>query len=490
VADPDAIVVGAGPNGLAAAIVLARAGIRVAVYEAQDTIGGGCRSEALTLPGFVHDVCSAVYPMGAASPFFRSLPLGDHGLTWIEPPAMLAHPYDQGVPTALVLRSTDETARGLAADADGYRRLIGTVENLWPLIAAAVLAPPAVPRHPFALARFGVFALRNAEGLARTHFSTERARALFAGIAAHGMVPLDAVPSGAIGLVLGALAHVAGWPLPRGGAQKLADALGGCLRSLGGEIVTSARVSAIEDLPSAKAILCDLSPRPLLQIAARRLPDWYKQKLQRYRYGMGAFKVDWALDDPIPWRDASTARAATVHLGASIEEIARSERDSWEGRVSERPFVLLVQPTLFDDRRTPPGKHTAWAYCHVPHASTADMLPAIERQIERFAPGFRDRILARHVMTPAELERRNPNLVGGDIAMGVTDLRQMVARPTWRWYRTPAKGLYICSASTPPGVAVHGMCGYFAAQCALRDVFGISGDDEAGATVLTESGGM
>jgi phytoene dehydrogenase-like protein len=473
VAAADAIVIGAGPNGLAAAIALARAGLHVVVYEAQETIGGGCSSAALTLPGFVHDVCSAVYPMGAASPFFRALPLRDHGLTWIEPPAMVAHPFDDGVPAALIRRSVSETAEGLGADGHGYRRLFGGVADAWPRIESVVLGPPSLPRHPFAVARFGLGALQSADRLARRQFATERARALLAGIAAHGMVPLDMFPSGAIGLVLGALAHVVGWPFPRGGAQKLADALGSYLRSLGGEIVTSAPVNAIDDLPPAKAILCDLSPRPFARIAGRHVPETYKQKLAKYRYGMGTFKVDWALDGSIPWRDESVARAATVHLGGTLKEIDQSERDGWEGRVSTTPFVLLVQPTLFDDTRAPAGKHTAWAYCHVPHASTVDMLPHIERQIERFAPGFRDRILARHVMTPADLETRNPNLVGGDIAMGVTDLWQMVARPTWRWYRTPTRGLYLCSASTPPGVAVHGMCGYYAARCALRDVFGI-----------------
>ncbi|MFL6280193.1 MAG: phytoene desaturase family protein [Vicinamibacterales bacterium] len=470
----DAIVVGAGPNGLAAAIGLARAGLHVVVYEAQATIGGGCSSAALTLPGFVHDVCSAVHPMGAASPFFRALPLGDHGLTWIEPPAMVAHPFDEGVPAALITRSVSETARGLGADGEAYRRLFGGVADVWSRIETVVLGPPSLPQHPFAVARFGLRALQSADRLARRQFATERARALLAGIAAHGMVPLDMFPSGAIGLVLGALAHVVGWPFPRGGAQKLADALGSYLRSLGGEIVTSAPVDSIEDLPPAKAILCDLSPRPFARIASRRLPEAYKQKLAKYRYGMGTFKVDWALDGSIPWRDESVARAGTVHLGGTFKEIDRSERDGWDGRVSTAPFVLLVQPTLFDDTRAPAGKHTAWAYCHVPHASTFDMLPNIERQIERFAPGFQDRILARHVMTPADLETRNPNLVGGDIAMGVTDVRQMVARPTWRWYRTPARGLYLCSASTPPGVAVHGMCGYYAARCALRDVFGLN----------------
>jgi phytoene dehydrogenase-like protein len=293
---------------------------------------------------------------------------------------------------------------------------------------------------------------------------------MFAGIAAHAMLPLDRLPTGGVGLVLGALAHAVGWPFPRGGAQRLADAMVGYLRSLGGEIVTGARVNAIDDLPPARAILCDLSPRPFLRIAGRVLPDRYKAQLQRYRYGMGTYKVDWALDAPIPWRDETVARAGTVHVGGTLQEIAASERDAWNGVVSERPFVLLAQPSLFDATRAPAGKHTVWGYCHVPHGSDADMLPRIEAQIERFAPGFRERVLARHVMTPADLECRNPNLVGGDIGMGVMDVWQTVARPTWSWHRTPRRGLYLCSASTPPGVGVHGMCGYFAAGCALRDV--------------------
>jgi phytoene dehydrogenase-like protein len=468
-AAPDAIVIGSGPNGLSAAILLAQAGRRVVVYEALDRVGGGCRSEALTLPGFVHDVCSAVHPMGVASPFFRTLPLGEHGLKWVYPPAMLAHPFDAGVRAAVVERSVADTAAGFEKDDRIYRSLIGSVAARWPLIEDAVLGPPRLPRHPVSLARFGLHALQSADRLSR-RFETERARALFAGIAAHGMLPLNTVPSGAIGLVLAALAHTAGWPIPRGGAQRFADALAGYLQSLGGEIVTDTRIDSIEQLPPARAILCDLSPRPLLRIARRLLPDWYVSKLERYRYGVGTYKVDWALDAPIPWRDPAVARAATVHLGGKLGEIAASEGDAWRGRISERPFVLLVQPSLFDDARAPAGKHTVWAYCHVPHGSTVDMLPAIEQQIERFAPGFRERVLARHVMTPADLEHHNPNLVGGDIGMGVTDLRQMIARPTWQWYRTPKRGLYICSASTPPGVAVHGMCGYFAARCALEDV--------------------
>ena len=469
-ADPDAIIVGAGPNGLSAAIVLARAGCKVVVYEAQDAIGGGCRSSELTLPGFVHDVCSAVHPTAVVSPLFRSLPLAEHGLEWVRPPAMLAHPFDEGTAPAIVESSIADTARALGRDGAAYDRLIGSVTRAWPSIEDIALGPPRLPRHPFAALRFGLHALQTAERLA-TRFSDRRARGLFAGMAAHGMLPLDVVPSGAIGLVLGALTHTGGWLFPRGGTQRLADALASYLRSLGGEIVTSTRVNALDDLPSARATLCDLSPRPFLKIARRALPDWYVEKLGRYRYGMGTYKVDWALDGPVPWRDEAIARSATVHLGGTFEEIAASERDIWNGRLPDRPYVLLVQPTLFDSTRAPAGKHTLWTYCHVPNRSTADMLPRIEAQIERFAPGFRARVLARHVMTPADLEKRNPNLVGGDIGMGVTDLRQMIARPTWRAYRTPRRGLYICSASTPPGVGVHGMCGYFAAQCALRDVF-------------------
>jgi phytoene dehydrogenase-like protein len=414
------------------------------------------------------------------------VPLHEHGLAWIEPPSMLAHPFDGGTPAALVSRSMSETARDLQDDAGGYRRLVGAVASAWPLVEDLVLSPPHVPHHPIAAARFGLRALQPAVRLASRHLATVRARALFGGIAAHGMVPLDRVPSGAIGLVLGGLLHAAGWPLPRGGAQTLADALASYLRSLGGRIVTNTPVAAIDALSSAKAVLCDLSPRPLLRIAGGVLPEWYKQKLTRYRYGMGTFKVDWALDAPVPWRDERVARAATVHLGGTLQEIADSELDAWTGKISERPFVLLVQPSLFDNSRAPAGKHTLWTYCHVPHASPADMLPAIERQIERFAPGFRDRVLARQVMAPADLERRNPNLVGGDIGMGVTDFRQLFVRPTWRWYRTPRRGLYICSASTPPGVGVHGMCGYHAAHCALKDVFGIRPSTGSGRPELVD----
>jgi phytoene dehydrogenase-like protein len=463
---PDAIVIGSGPNGLAAAIVLAQAGRSVTVYEAQPTMGGGARSAELTLPCFVHDTCSAVHPFAIASPFFRSLPLASHGLAWIDPPVALAHPFDE-VPPAVVRRSVAETAATLGADAGRYDRLMGSVVRDWARVFPSVLAPLGWPRHPLAMARFGLQALRSADGLARGRFTGAQARGLFAGMAAHGMLPLDYTATAAFGLVLGAAAHAVGWPIPRGGAQRISDALASHLRSLGGTIVTRTPVGSIDELPQARLVLCDLSPRPLLRIAGHRFPDWYRRRLERYRYGMGAFKVDYALAGPIPWRDAACAEAGTVHLGGTLEAIAHAEQQAWSGVPPERPFVLLSQPTTFDPSRAPAGRHVAWAYCHVPHASRADMLDRMEGQIERFAPGFRKRVLARSVMDPAALEAHNANYVGGDIGSGASDIRQLFVRPSLLWHGTPVKGLYLCSASTPPGVGVHGMCGYFAARRAL-----------------------
>jgi phytoene dehydrogenase-like protein len=465
----DAVIVGSGPNGLAAAIAIAQTGRKVVVFESADTIGGGCRSAELTLPGFLHDICSAVHPFAVASPFFQTLPLAAHGLEWILPPVMLAHPLDGGS-AVCVYQSIERTAGALGRDGDAYRRLFEPLAESWPMIAESVLGPLTWPRHPFALARFGIRALQPAASLSRRIFSGEPARALCAGIAAHSMIPLERRPTGGVALALNLAAHLGGWCLPRGGAQAIANALAAHLRSLGGEIVTGRTIASVDELPPAAAVLCDLSPKPLLRIAGHRFPPGFRRALERYRYGAGVYKVDWALDGPIPWQNPACALAGTVHLGGTLDEIAASERDAWEGRAAGRPFVLLSQPTLFDPSRAPQGKHIAWTYCHVPNGSDTDMLPRIEQQIERFAPGFRKRVIARAVMRPADIERHNANLVGGDIGAGATTLGQLFTRPTWRTYSTPVRGLYICSASTPPGVGVHGMCGYFAAGRALREV--------------------
>ena len=467
--DVHAVVIGSGPNGLSAAIAIAQTGRKVIVFEAASSAGGGCRSAELTLPGYLHDVCSAVHPFAVVSPFFNSLPLSAHGLEWITPPVMLAHPLDDA-PAACMYRSVQRTAETLERDGSAYQRLMDPLVESWASIADSILGPLRWPRHPLALARFGVRALQPATLFARRTFAGARARALLAGIAAHGMIPLENSPSAGIGLALNLTGHVGGWCLPRGGAQTITNALATLLVSLGGEIVSGKPVKSIEELPPAKAVLCDLSPRPFLHIAGHRLPPRFRRALLRYRYGMGAYKVDWALGGPIPWIDAACALAGTVHLGGTLEEIAASERLTWEGRLVERPFVLLSQPTLFDPSRAPKGRHIVWGYCHVPHGSDADMLSRIEQQIERFAPGFRDRVIARAVRRPADLERDNPNVVGGDIGAGATTLGQLFTRPTWRTYSTPVRGLYMCSAATPPGVGVHGMCGYHAAQRALREV--------------------
>lgn len=467
--DYDAVIVGSRPNGLAAAITLAQAGCSVVVFEAAETIGGGLRSAPLTLPGFMHDICSAVHPLAVGTPFFRSLPLAEHGLHWIHPPLPLAHPFDDGS-AAVLQRSVTATAQGLGSDAAAYAALMTPLVRNWEKLGAAILGPLRLPRQPFALARFGLNAIRSTYGLVNRHFRGKAARALFAGIAAHGILPLEQAPGAAFGLVLGAAGHAVGWPLPQGGSQQLADALAAHLRTLGGQIITGTPVTSLTQVPLARAILCDIAPRQLLQIAGQRLPAGYQRSLEAYRYGPGSFKVDLALDGPIPWQAAECAQAGTVHLGGTLDAIAASERAIWQGIHPERPFVLVVQPSLFDARRAPAGKHTVWAYCHVPHGSTVDMTERIERQIERFPPGFRQRILARHVMGPLDLQRYNANYVGGDINGGAQDFGQLFTRPTLRLnpYATPISGLYLCSSSTPPGGGVHGMCGYFAAQTALR----------------------
>ncbi len=451
-------MIGAGPNGLSAAILLARAGYQVTVHEASSQIGGGARSAELTLPGFVHDICSAVHPMAAASPCFELFPLQEHGLQWIHPPAPLAHPLDDG--TAVMLeRSIDATSANLARDGEAWKRLIGPFAAAWPELRHDAMAPIGIPRHPILMARLGMAGIRSARSVAEAYFREPRARALFAGIAAHAVMPLEDRLSAAAGIVLGALGHSYGWPIPLGGSQRIADALVACLCSLGGEIVTNSRVDSLPD----GLVMCDVTPRQFLEMAGDRLPAGYRRSLERYRYGPGVFKLDWALDGAIPWRAAECARAATVHLGGTFDEIAQ-----WESTHQGRPFVLLVQSSLFDPTRAPAGKHTAWAYCHVPNGSTADMTEAIESQVERFAPGFRARILARHVFTPAGLERYNANLVGGDVGGGSADLGQFFLRPNRHLYRTPLEGVFLCSSSTPPGGAVHGMCGYNAVKAALR----------------------
>jgi phytoene dehydrogenase-like protein len=465
----DAVVVGAGPNGLAAAITLARAGRSVRVLEANDQIGGGVRSAALTLPGYVHDLCSAIYPMGISSPFFGGLGLERHGLAWVSPPTPLAHPLDGGRAVTLE-RSVAETSAGLGeADGRAYGRLVDWLARRWDALVPGILAPRAVPRHPLAMARFGALALQSARRLA-TRFQGEPARALLAGLAAHAFVPLDRAMTAGFALVMAATAHARGWPFVGGGAQALADALAAELRAHGGAIETGRRVRALADLPEARAQLLDVTPRQLLAIAGDRLPARYRAALGRFRHGPAAFKVDYALDAPIPWSAAACRRAGVVHLGGTFEEIAAAEAEAWNGTVPGRPFVLVAQPSLFDPSRAPAGKHTAWAYAHVPHGTTDDVTTALEAQLERFAPGFLTRVLARSVRGPAQLEAGNANLVGGDITGGAQDFRQLWARPVARWnpYATPVPGLYLCSASTPPGGGVHGMCGHLAARAALR----------------------
>ena len=463
----EAFVVGSGPNGLTAAIMLARAGIRITVLEAQPTIGGGTRSAALTLPGFTHDVCSAIHPLAASSPVFAKMPLAEHGLKWIQPPVPAAHPLDGGR-AVLAQVSVKATAAQFGEDEARYRRIVTPLTAKWPELMRDVLAPLHVPAHPFALAQFGALALWPAAGTARTLFRSEAARALFAGMAAHSILPLEFAGSAAFAWMLGLSAHAVGWPLPRGGSQTIANALASYLESLGGAVVPNHPVHALDDFPAGSLVLCDVTPKQLLRIAGNALPDWYARKLERYRYGPGVFKIDWALNAPIPWRNSACSGAGTVHLGGTLDEIAASERAAWQGGICERPFVLLAQPSLFDASRAPGGKHTAWAYCHVPNGSTEDMTARIEAQVERFAPGFRETILARHTMSPAQLEEHNANLIGGDINGGSARLDQLFLRPTASMYRTPVERLFLCSSSTPPGGGVHGMCGYHAAEAALR----------------------
>lgn len=474
----EAVVVGSGPNGLAAAIALARAGLSVLVVEGKETIGGGCRSAELTLPGFIHDICAAILSLGVSSPFFRRLPLAEHGLEMVYPPAACAHPLADGA--AVIVEhdaanppaGVDATAASLGPDAAAYRGLMGSVVANWSAITQDLLGPASLPpQNLLPFLQFGLRAVSPAAALARTLFRGERARAVFAGMAAHSLLPLEQPLTSAFGVVLSAGAHAVGWPLAKGGSQNFVNALANLLRLLGGEIATGWPVTSIDELPPHRIALFDVTPQALLQIAGQRFPASYRRALQRFRYGPGVFKVDWALSGPIPWRAKDVARCAVAHLGGSLEEIAVSERAAWRGEHAGRPFVLLAQPSLFDPTRAPAGKHTAWAYCHVPHGSAVDMTAAIEAQVERFAPGFRDLILARHTFNAQQMAAYNPNYIGGDINGGVQDVRQHFARPVlYRPYATPAKGIYLCSSSTPPGGGVHGMCGYHAALTALRDL--------------------
>ncbi len=465
-----AVVIGSGPNGLAAAITLAQAGHRVLVIEAKATPGGGMRTQEVTLPGFRHDICSAVHPLAIASPFFRSLPLAQYGLEWVHSPAAAAHPLDGGIAVA-VTPSLEETAAAMGEDAATWRRLFGPLVARWQDVVDDLLAPLHVPRHPLLCGAYALPLAAPAALLARALFRGERARATFAGMAAHAVLPLERPPTSAFGLLLAMLAQAVGWPVARGGSQAIADALVRHLQRLGGDLVCGWEVTDLAELPPACAYLFDTAPAGLLRIAGARLPAAYRRRLARFRYNPGVFKVDWALDGPIPWAADACGRAATVHLGGTLDEIAAAEAAVWRGEHPARPYVILAQQSLFDPTRAPAGKQAAWAYCHVPNGSTVDMTAAIERQVERFAPGFRHRILARATRHAAAMALYNPNYVGGDINGGVQDLFQHFTRPTFSLtpYRTPAKGIYLCSASTPPGGGVHGLCGTYAAQTVLRD---------------------
>ena len=465
----DAVVVGSGPNGLAAAIVIAQAGRSVHVIEGADDVGGGTRTRELTLPGFWHDECAAVHPMGVLSPFLKTLPLEQHGLTWGYPPASVAHPLDDG-PTAMLYRDLTRTGEALGVDAARWASMVRPFlkhsdDLLWDLMGPLRL----LPRRPIQMVRFGLTALRSAMGVAG-RFKTPQARALFGGCAGHSILPLNTLSTAAVGLIFSVVGHVTEWPIAMGGSRSIGQAMAGYLKSLGGTIETGRMITTLAELPESRAVLFDTSPTPMAAICADELPARYRRRLAKYRYGPGVFKLDWALDGPIPWRDPQVADASTVHVGGTIEEIALSEADMWRGKSPDKPFLILCQQSHFDSSRAPAGKHTGYAYCHVPAGCTVDMTNAMEAQVERFAPGFRDRILARHTTSPAQLEALNPNYVGGAITGGVADLWQLFTRPVARLnpYTTPNKRLFICSASSPPGGGVHGMCGYWAAQAALK----------------------
>lgn len=471
--DYDAIVVGAGPNGLAAAITMQQKGLSVLLIEGSNTIGGGLRSAELTLPGFTHDVCSAIHPLAIASPFFKTLPLEEHGLSYINPTFAAAHPFVDGT-EAILHHAVEKTAEELSIDKNAYLNLMQPLVESWPGIAEDVLAPLHFPKHPVDMAMFGLKAMSSAVQLSK-RFKSKEAKGLWAGMAAHSIQPLSNLSTSAIGLVLLIAGHLKGWSIPKGGSKEIANSLASYFLSLGGKIETNYYVHSLDQLPSAHTILFDVTPRQLLKIAGHQFSSIYKWQLEKYRYGMGVFKVDWALDAPIPFTALKTREAGTVHLGGTLEEIIHSEQLTAKGGHSDKPFVLLAQQSLFDPSRAPLGKQTAWGYCHVPNGSKVDMTDIIENQIERYAPGFKERIIAKHTMNTEQLEEYNPNYIGGDINGGVIDLNQLFTRPALRRspYRTSAKGIYICSSSTPPGGGVHGMCGYHSAKQALKDIFGL-----------------
>jgi phytoene dehydrogenase-like protein len=468
--NPDAVVIGSGPNGLAAAITIARAGRSVIVYEAEQSIGGAARSEELTLPGFVHDICSSVHAMGAASQFLNTIPLSDFGLRWIYPEADAAHPFDDGTAIALG-RSLAESAAQFGADERSVRELFEPFVESWDKLSNDILRPAQVPRHPLILARFGWNAVRSASSVAFRKFKTPKARAVFAGMAGHSIMPLDSWGSSAFGILLWAMCHTVGWPFAAGGSQQLTNALANYLKSLGGEIVTGTRITSLEELPRSSVVLCDVTPRQFLEIGGSRVSRTERHKLQKYRYGPGVFKIDWSLNEPIPWNAKECKNAGTVHLGGTFEEIAQSESAAWRDSPAQLPFVLITQPSLFDGTRAPAGKHTAWGYCHVPNASNVDMAERIEAQVERFASGFKRHIIARSVMSPSDFQAHNANLIGGDISGGSFYSSRFLLGATRRAYRTSIPRVYLCSSSTPPGPGVHGLCGYFASQLAVEECF-------------------
>jgi len=464
----DAAVVGSGPNGLCAAITLAEAGLRVVVIEATDTIGGGARTAELTLPGFHHDVCSAIHPMGISSPYMQTLDLEAHGLEWVHPAAPLAHPLEDR-PAAMLERSIDDTAATLGVDGEAWAQWMRPWIDRWSGLCEDALGPLGIPKHPLWMANFGTQAFRAADMLATGKFDDVSARALFAGLAGHAVMPLDMTPSAAIGVMLGIAGHAVGWPMPKGGSGALSKALSNRFTAMGGTFQTGQRITQIDEVPTTGPILFEVAPARLADISGDTLPLAFRKKLQRFHHGPGVFKIDFALSEPIPWSDPAVSRAGTVHLGGTLEEIAASERACWDGHHSDTPFVLVAQQSLFDPTRAPDGQHTGWAYCHVPNGSTTDMTAAIEVQIERFAPGFKDTILAKHAMHALDFETYNANYIGGDVNGGAPTIPQLFTRPTAKTYRTPHSRLYLCSASTPPGGGVHGMCGHHAAKAALHD---------------------